>query len=359
MKLNSQLTVILPLKGREDYTIRILEYLCSISFPYKLIIADGSKGDEMLNVLKNSTSYNAIKFKYIKYPFDQSFTEYYKKMVSALKEVDTPYVALLDNDCFPILEGLAKSVEFLEKNPDYSVCRGQHIDFSIYDQGQSNDYAETKNYSHILIDPTYYDKRHTIWESFEANSPLDRILRWGNCTNIMHYNVYRVRVLSEAWEFIAKNDCMDLFFCEIALAMHALAHGKTKVLEHPFLLRQQNSSDSVSRDFMRKMDILDRMLYVKWTSDINQLIDCVAKICSKNYGEPFENFLPGIRQAIKNHYSDRLYMLLKKREINKNSSGYRADDSAKKIEINKIEDADHRIKDPIYFMLHKNFTRGD
>ncbi len=308
---NELLTLVLPLRGRAAFTLRFMQYLDRISFPFRLIIADGS-AEVLRSMSEIPERFSNIDCTYKKYPFDATYSDYYRKMVSVLSAVQTPYVSLIDNDCFPVVKGLHDSVRFLERNAGYSTCRGQHIDYMLSPFEQSN--GDLLHGSGITIHPDYFDRQHTIWASFEKKHPLERIMDWSHCMNIMHYNVYPTNILIEAWKFISRNDCIDLFFCEIALALNALACGKSKVLDVPFIVRQQNSPESASKEAISHMDILDRMFVEKWTRDINQLIDETAEKAAKTGACKKSEAIEQIRLAIKNHYADRLYTYLAKRD---------------------------------------------
>jgi glycosyltransferase domain-containing protein len=314
-KAEQLLTLVLPLKGRECFTLRIMDFFDRSKLPFKVIIADGSKTEVISNILSHPEKYPNVNYAYKKFPFDANYIDYYRKMVATLTEVETPYVALLDNDCFPVVEGLSESIKFLESNREYSICRGQFIDFKL------NPFPSSpENLLHgcsLSIHPDYFDKSHTIWSSFENQDPLERILDWSHCTNITHYSVFRTKILLDSWKFIARNDCCDIFFCEIALALTALANGKSKVIEYPFILRQQNSPESVSKEAIQKRDILDRMFVEKWTKDINQLVSDTAIIASEIYGCEQAKAKIKITLALKNHFADRLYPYLEKRALSK------------------------------------------
>lgn len=311
------LTLVLPIKGRTEFTFRVMEHLDRSRFPFKIIIADGGDDEAVSSALSLAGNFPNVDYRYVKYPFDESYSHYYRKMVSALLEVRTPYAFLIDNDCFPVIEGLHESVAFLESHPGYSTCRGQHIDFHL--NSFSNSVGALLYGSSISINPDYFDREDTIWSSFESDSPLERILEWSHCMNIMSYNVHRTRTLIEAWEFLAGNDCMDLILCELATALNALACGKSKVIDIPFIMRQQNSPDSVSRDMIRKMDILDRMFVEKWTRDINQLINDIANKVSEVGTCVRSESAAQVKIALKNHYADRLYSYLAQRNMAKGS----------------------------------------
>lgn len=326
--VNELLTLVLPLKGRPEFTFRIMEYLDKSKFPFKLIIADGGDDEQVSNALSLAGNFSNIDYRYIKYPFDESYSHYYQKMVSVLSEVRTPYVSMIDNDCFPVVEGLHESVTFLESHSGYSACRGQHIDFKL--EPFPGEDANPLYGQAISIGLVYFDRKHTIWKSFDSDNPLERIIEWSHCTNIMHYSVYRTKTLIDAWGFISKNDCCDLIFCETALALTALAYGKTRVIDAPYIMRQQNSPDSVSKEMIRRMDILDRMFLEKWTRDLNQLINDVAIKASEAGGCLESEAIPQIKLALKNHYADRLYTYLEKRELAKRNVSNKELDMSRK-----------------------------
>jgi glycosyltransferase domain-containing protein len=352
--------MVLPLKGREDFTLRIMRFLEESQFPCKIIIADGSQSMEIKDYFSNLAKYKNIRYFYKKYPYDADYTDYYKKIVNALTMVQTPYVALLDNDCIPLIDGLLKSVEFLEKNSSYSGCRGQHIDFTLnpYEFGNKN----LLNGSSLTVGSEYFDRAHTIWRSFEDENPLNRILEWSHCTHITHYNVFRTEILLDSWRFIAENECCDLFFCEIVLALNALSLGEIKVIDTPFLMRQQNSPESASKEAIRRMDILDRMFVEKWTRDINQLIEFAAKNAHLTSGCGVPEARLKIKESIKNHFADRLLMYLERRAKAKDNSVKAEKGSDSNREKYITMDASNRTQDGlesiVMFLTRKPVSEG-
>lgn len=356
--IDNLLTVVLPLKGRAAFTFRTMEYLAAVNFPFKLIVADGGGDDAVSKVLDSKGSYPNVNYEYINYPFDKDYSHYYRKMVSAISAVSTPYVALLDNDCFPLVDAMRESVVHLNEHTEYSACRGQHIDFMLnplVDEDENPLYGRS-----ISIDPVYFDRKHSIWSSFERDTPLARIADWSHATCLMHYNIYRKDILLDAWKFISENECCDLYFCEFALALNALAHGKTKVLDFPFTFRQQNSPESASKEMVKRMDILDRFFFEKWTKDINQLIHYVAGTVQTQEGGSTSKSTEAVRIALKNHFADRLLPYLEKRKsAMRTDEGARNDsnrskasaDLSEKIAILQPKDAHPKLREVAQFLI--------
>ncbi len=352
------LTLVLPIKGRAEFTFRIMEYFDHGRFPFKVIIADGGDDGAVSSALSRAGNFPNVDYRYVKYPFDESYLHYYRKMVSALLEVRTPYAFLIDNDCFPVIEGLHESVAFLESHPGYSTCRGQHIDFHL--NSFSNNASALLYGSSISINPDYFDRKNTIWSSFESDSPLERILEWSHCMNVMFYNVHRTRTLIEAWEFLSVNDCLDLILCELATALSALVCGKSKVIDIPFIMKQQNSPDSVSKDMIRRMDILDRVFVEKWTRDINQLINHIAHKVSGAGVCVQSEAAAQVKIALKNHYADRLYSYLIQRNMANgsinaedmpSSQGLTSGCNVKDIVISQPEEAHSSLRQIVSFLM--------
>jgi len=120
MDLSNILTIVIPLKGRPEYTKRILEYSSWIKCPFKILLGDG--GNE--NLVLNSKDFPDTNYEYIKYPYDVDIPSYNKKMNNLLSKVTTPLTMLIDNDNFFCLEGIYHVINFLYNNKDFSGGRG-------------------------------------------------------------------------------------------------------------------------------------------------------------------------------------------------------------------------------------------
>ena len=50
MHYKDALTILIPLWGRLEETIRILNHMSDINMPFKILLADGGGGDEGINL---------------------------------------------------------------------------------------------------------------------------------------------------------------------------------------------------------------------------------------------------------------------------------------------------------------------
>ena len=119
------LTIVLPLRDRVPYTRRWMEYASACAFPFKVLIADGGSDDSAQALLADKRRFPNVDYEYVRYPEDKGYPDFYAKMADAMRRVQTPYVALVDNDDFLVVDGASKAIEFLASNGDYVSCGGQ------------------------------------------------------------------------------------------------------------------------------------------------------------------------------------------------------------------------------------------
>ncbi len=124
--MNNDISLIIPIKGREEFTFRILYYLYSIRFPYKIFISDGS-----INKSENKKIISSFKSKlnieYLNFSYDKDFRSFLKKMYETLKLIKSKRVLLLPNDDFVNLDFLK---QIISQNNNDTIC-GLNFDFKI------------------------------------------------------------------------------------------------------------------------------------------------------------------------------------------------------------------------------------
>src|SRR5712691_1474243 len=131
MTTDNGLTILLTLKDRALFTFRWMSYVNSTNFPFKVLVADGGADESVPQVLANKANFPNVNYEYVRYPYDQTYAEYYSKVVDALWRVKTPFVVMADNDDFFIVNGLREAVQFLSSHPGYITCGGQSAIFWV------------------------------------------------------------------------------------------------------------------------------------------------------------------------------------------------------------------------------------
>lgn len=118
------ITLLIPLKGRESITKKFLQSLNSRKCPFPIYIADGSQHPiEGLN----TDNYLNLQIKYNYYGFDKNIKTFIRKSYLSLSDIETQLVMMVDSDDDVDLEGIQEGVDFLKKNIDYSSYRGKFV----------------------------------------------------------------------------------------------------------------------------------------------------------------------------------------------------------------------------------------
>jgi glycosyltransferase domain-containing protein len=216
-----RLTIVLPLKGRQLFTLRFLWHADSEKLPYRFVIADGQVAPKLASLLENSRElFPNLDIDYVRYPDDADFGHYFRKIADALHRVRTPYVMLADNDDFLVFTGLERSMDFLDAKLDYVCCGGGIAGFALYSPAHDG-----------LVGPfNQFTYRYAARDrSFDAglSSSAERLVSGFN-NSWSYYAVFRSAALLEIWQDVVQIDFSDLQLLEIFCAMRTLTLGKAR-----------------------------------------------------------------------------------------------------------------------------------
>ena len=83
--MGSLVTILVPLKGRTNFTYRLLAQLNTVKLKFPIFIADGSIYKDFTETrLKNK--YKQINIEYKKFKYDKEFKDFINKMIFSLKK---------------------------------------------------------------------------------------------------------------------------------------------------------------------------------------------------------------------------------------------------------------------------------
>ena len=263
--IDNNLTIILVLKDRVEFTYRWMEYVNSIKLPFKVIIVDGGADKVVEKHLLDYKNYSDVDYQYYRYPYDATYLDYYTKLASAFTHVTTDYVALADNDDFFVINGLRKSVDFLMKNPDYASCGGEVGGLFF----NNKEYFEFGISAHIQSDNN-------------NESAIARVERHLNCYNVTHYDVHRTEQLRMYFNELKDLNPSDLFISEILTSSLVVASGKVKKNKYLYLIRQNNSPGSGAASIQARNNYFGRMFTSSWSKDFISLSASIVNAISKN-----------------------------------------------------------------------------
>ncbi|MBX9977646.1 MAG: TIGR00180 family glycosyltransferase [Alphaproteobacteria bacterium] len=268
--MTAPLTLIVFLKDRSDFTKRLIKYLSMVRYPYPVYFADGSI-DETNKIYINSLKNENFSFTYKRYPKDLTLSDFYKKSYQTISDIHTPYVMIADNDDFPIHEGQAKAIDFLEKNPDFVGCNGRVLGVSLSpDSGIP--------YGKNIFFHRYYCQTMDVPVNVDQKSAMDRIDSYLTNFYSIYYSVFRTESLLTTHLFIKDLNFSDLGIYELFFSYMQLSQGKIHSLDATTYIRQKGSSQTAAA----QKDWFHRLFYTKWLDDCQKAIGTVAKTIGKN-----------------------------------------------------------------------------
>jgi glycosyltransferase domain-containing protein len=264
------LTVVLTLKDRAAFTFRWMAYANSVPFPFKVLIADGGSDARVPRILSERSRFPNVDYEYVRYPYDATYSDYYAKTCDALSRVRTPYVALADNDDLFVVDGLRKSVEFLESHPDYVACGGQCVPFWVSPSGKEDSQG-------CLHGENIEWKYSNNAASEDSPSARARVRNQSFGVNDLFYDVFRARELGRQFEKLKELDPKDLFLMEELISYLSAIAGKIMQLDCMYVARQQNSPGSSGGAHQEAHGgWWGRMLLPTWSADFTRFVDITA-----------------------------------------------------------------------------------
>jgi len=127
--MKSNLTILLILCGRQQYTKRFFHYMDMVQCPWKIIVADG--GQEEISWLTQLDTLPNLEYEYHYFGPDKTLTEFHHKIATIVDYIGTPLTLCVDNDDFFFLSGVARDIEFLRTHPTYVSSRGSVDKFIV------------------------------------------------------------------------------------------------------------------------------------------------------------------------------------------------------------------------------------
>ncbi len=271
--MDNDLTILLLLKDRAEFTERWLEYTEKTHFPYAILIADGSEGEENEKILLDKRESHRVDYEYIRYPHDKDARYFRCKIAHALSRVTTPYVVLASNDDFYFLNGLRKATAFLKSNPDYISARGEIDDFTV--QGEIRGRI-TSAY------PLY------LQSSVEAETALERVRLFSAGFHSIWHEVFRTKAIEQIYKEVCELNVLDLELSSHLVYLLIAASGKIYRNRDFLFMLHQCSSGSTGIGVVKKSPS-DWIEEHSWPDNFHKLIHAVAaKIADTDSCSPEE-----------------------------------------------------------------------
>jgi glycosyltransferase domain-containing protein len=279
-----RLTIVLPLKGRDLFTLRFLWHANKARLPYRFLIADGQVHPELARLLEGSRQiFPTLDIEYIRYPDDVDFQHYYAKMADALGRVQTPYVKVADNDDLLAFAGLEYCMDFLDAHSDYVCCSGGIGGFSVHASPQDGLGSVVGPFNKLAYCYAPRDRSIDLNSSSAANRVLAGLRNTWN-----FYAVFRTPTLALMAKEVREIDATSFALVERFLAMRALTIGKARSSAAIFSYWRQywtslqlhwpSSESAVRKDFVYYL------LRSHFTTDFENVLDRVSLLAAESDG---------------------------------------------------------------------------
>lgn len=219
---NYRFSLIIPTYNRPEYLRRILSYYNEYAGNYKIIVADSSS-DENKKVNKEIiSSFSNLDILYLS-DYSSKINQYHK-LADAVNYANGKYCIQTGDDDFITQNGINQSIDFLEKNPDFTVAHGYHISFYLKtDKKGKQPFCWTPIYSHesiTLPDPVSRLNEHLAKYSLPT-------------LYAVHRTDFLKMVFKETLKFTD-----DVRFGELLPSMLTLIYGKMKCLDVLYCVRE-------------------------------------------------------------------------------------------------------------------------
>lgn len=249
---NNDLTIVLTLKDKPKFTKRWMSYMNNQQCPYKILIADGGKNRGIEKHLSNLSNYKNLNYEYIRYPFDKLIKDFYLKQIDVIEKVKTKYLILADNDDFYLLEKIPQLIDFLNKNSDYSGCRGSvaYLNLSYANKSTRNsdvgeDYEVIRGPGQSIENDSFIERAENFFHNLNQND------LWQNW-----YSILRTSDFLQCIRTVYRYNLQGVLLNEILVLLALLNKGKVKVTDELFYLRQINV-DGTSINIYRNSNLLE------------------------------------------------------------------------------------------------------
>jgi len=223
-------TIIIPTYNRPEYLKWLLDYYHKYGNDFDIVVADSSSAENKKLNRKIVLSFLDLNIQYIdKYPEEVDPYHKFADMVNYAKE---KYCVFCADDDFVVPNGINQAVDFLEKNPDFTVTYGYYMGFLLKIKKQPRGGSEKQFHWQ-----TYYPKK-----SITFPKPEDRLFKHlSEYSGMLFYGVYRTDFLKIIYGELLNSKVDTVLFGEMLPGMLALIYGKTKCLDVFYMGRRLSS----------------------------------------------------------------------------------------------------------------------
>lgn len=280
--------LIIPTYNRPKFLRRILYYYNTYGKSFDITIADSSSPKNKKINKKIASSFPKLNILYIdKFSEKQPSHHKYAEMVKYIK---SKYCVFCPDDDFIVPKGIEEAVDFLDKNPDYSVAHGTYISFYVY----TPPFGSKK----------FWWKYIYPYQSITFSNPSKRLATHLASYYQVLWAVRRTDVVKVAYRELLKSKVDPFLFGELLTDMLTLIPGKLKRLS-TFYAARQAFSTSYSY-WPSLMDAIDNGVYNNEYFKFRECLLNNLKITKSNKGQMAQIIDESMQSHLKSTFQEHL-----------------------------------------------------
>jgi glycosyltransferase domain-containing protein len=236
-----RLTLILTTKGRDDYTLRYLEYLNGLAASFHVLIGDGAPDPVVSDMIADGSAFPNVSYEYRRYG-DTRLIDFYRKCSDLADRVTTPYAMMMDNDDFIVPFGVQRQINILDANPAFASSGGRTSGLSVWPDSDGRMIGGKIRAFTLNYKPNY---------DYSNNATSGRAAAAVNVAGlgiVNYYRVFRTDALRTILRDICELNTQSLLLHELFFSMRAeslgVNHYDSNVV---YLVRQAGTSHAAAR----------------------------------------------------------------------------------------------------------------
>ena len=310
--LSKKITFLLPLKGRESITQRVIKYLNDINYKLKILVADGSLQTQENLFLRLKEKHQII---YKKFSYDETPYLFTSKLYQSSCMISTEYCALMENDELINFENYIFLLDYLEKNKRFSFVTGKIVNFDKIDN-DNIEFHEKQchvNFNELLKSDFTLNKVYSCWEGLHRTKNFQ----------ITFENI--IRCSDKNFDILSLIKFINIF---------TLIQGDVKFFQDKFIsFRQANTvvfdkqKDLSANVIMKKKNRIKALQFIKSIKYIYRMYKIAIKHVDRSKKNIFiiyyaRHFYTSIYQDICKGYNYFINRLVKKKTITNYKENY-------------------------------------
>lgn len=297
MKKTINVTILLTIFNRLDYTNKWLDYAEKINVPFKIFISDGGNIkniEKKLNLKKRKLNITYKKFEYYK-----NYNYFFEKFYESVKKIKTKYVFLAEDDDYIFPNSIIKSARFLDKNKDFSCAKG------------INCLGELIRNNDKVLALSLRNEVKKKYKSISSTIPDLRLIEYYRKNNLsVHNGLHRKNSLLKTFKILNSRNFLNFYVTELFFCLSVIYNGKVARINHIDYIKMDNTNLSSSYNFL----LIKSFKMISELKEFNEENYIILKLI-KFYNKKFRSIIFSLHKQL----IERSKVLLIKEEIQRKS----------------------------------------